>query len=241
MVVDFTSSTRYHETVSVSLPPFLIHLVVSANQVGLSTRESRECMGSAGEQEAGPLSIYYTLWSQAPFELLSSGYNGLKQIRLMQRDDDSPQHPGHHQHPLTTILWFSWDHQAQWDFRIWWGFWGLQLRTSVLQVSSLCQSSRSGSNAHAVNVIDGRRLLTCWKLEGFAALIWPAALKLWCRPSAAARKGKESAEWKVCDPLGSFAFSSSVYWLWISFLCLDCVEQGVEHRRKITTLSSPFQ
>jgi hypothetical protein len=160
---------------------------------------------------------------------------------LMQRDDDSPQHPGHHQHPLTTILWFSWDHQAQWDFRIWWGFWGLQLRTSVLQVSSLCQSSRSGSNAHAVNVIDGRRLLTCWKLEGFAALIWPAALKLWCRPSAAARKGKESAEWKVCDPLGSFAFSSSVYWLWISFLCLDCVEQGVEHRRKITTLSSPFQ
>jgi hypothetical protein len=45
----------------------------------------------------------------------------------------------------------------------------------------------------------------------------------------------------VCDPLGSFAFSSSVYWWWISFLCLDCVEQGVEHQRKITTLSSPFQ
>jgi hypothetical protein len=80
MAVDFTSSTRYHETVSVSLPRFLIHLVVSANQVGLSTRESRECMGSAGEQEAGPLWIYskrlYTLWSQAPFELLSSGYKG---------------------------------------------------------------------------------------------------------------------------------------------------------------------
>jgi hypothetical protein len=76
IAVDFTSSTRYHETVSVSLPPFLIHLVVSANQVGLSTRESRECMGSAGEQEAGPLWIYYTLWSQAPFELLSSGYKG---------------------------------------------------------------------------------------------------------------------------------------------------------------------
>jgi len=117
------------------------------------------------------------------FHLDKKGF--AKQIRLMQRDGDSPQHPGHHQHPLTTILWFSWDHQAQWDFRIWWGVWGLQLRTWVLQVSSLCQSSRSGSNAHAVNSIDGRRLLTCWKLEGFAALIWPAALKLWCRPSAA--------------------------------------------------------
>jgi hypothetical protein len=112
------------------------------------------------------------------FHLDTKGF--AKQIRLMQRDDDSPQHPGHHQHPLTTILWFSWDHQAQWDFRIWWGVWGLQLRTWVLQVSSLCQSSRSGSNTHAVNSIDGRRLLTCWKLEGFAALIWPAALKLWC-------------------------------------------------------------
>jgi hypothetical protein len=73
LAVNFTSTTRYHETVSVSLPLFLIHLFVSANQVGLLTRESRECMGSAEEQEAGPLWIYYTLWSQAPFELLSSG------------------------------------------------------------------------------------------------------------------------------------------------------------------------
>jgi hypothetical protein len=104
IAVDFTYSTRYHETVSVSLPSLFILLCLQTRLVSQpenpenawAVQESKRLVPFGSTTPFGlkpPLSF---------FHLDTKGF--AKQISLMQRDDDLPQHPGHHQHPLTTIL-----------------------------------------------------------------------------------------------------------------------------------------